>query len=85
MSLIDYHPVYEQIKIKNIMLAVPGIISAMAKYEKTKTWGNYFKILDEVEKMENVNFIQINMNTNRSYFIRFSALQTALNSAKDQS
>ena len=36
------------------MLAVPGIISAMAKYEKTKTCGNYFEILDKVEKMETV-------------------------------
>ena len=36
MSFV-YIYMYEQIKIKNIMLAVPGIISAMAKYEKTKT------------------------------------------------
>ena len=35
------------------MCAVPGIMSAMEKYEKnTKTCGNFFKILDEVEKME---------------------------------
>ena len=34
------------------MCAVPGIISAMEKFENTKTCGNFFKILDEVEKME---------------------------------
>ena len=39
----------------NIMCAVPGIISAMEKFENTKTCGNFFKILDEVEKMELVN------------------------------
>ena len=39
----------------SIMCAVPGIISAMEKYENTKTCGNFFNILDEVEKMELVN------------------------------
>ena len=36
------------------MFPVPGIVSAMEKYEDTKTCENYFKILDEAMKMENV-------------------------------
>ena len=38
------------------MFPVPGIISAMEKYEDTKTCENYLVILDKVEKLENVKW-----------------------------
>ena len=40
-------------KIK-YLFPVPGIISAMASYEETKTCENYFQILRKVENMEKV-------------------------------
>ena len=38
------------------LFPVPGIISAMASYEETKTCENYFQILRKVENMEKVKF-----------------------------
>ena len=41
--------------IKNLILfSVSGIISAMAKYEETKTCKAFFEILDKVDNMEKV-------------------------------